>query len=174
MQQSVFLLLGSNRGDREQNLIQACAAIKKRIGNITGISSIYETEPWGFDDNTAFYNQALEVETMLSESELLNVIHGIEKDLGRVRASASCGTECGCSNEAYSSRTIDIDILFYASKILFTGELMIPHPRLHERRFTLIPLHEIAPDFIHPIFRESVTKLLNHCTDKGVVNRIDR
>ncbi|MCX6281447.1 MAG: 2-amino-4-hydroxy-6-hydroxymethyldihydropteridine diphosphokinase [Bacteroidetes bacterium] len=172
MQQSVFLLLGSNRGDREQNLLKACAGINQRIGRILKSSSMYESEPWGFEDSTSFYNQALEIETALSAEDLLAMIHSIEKDLGRLREVQACGPSCGCSTKGYSSRTIDIDILFYSSKIVFTETLMIPHPRLHERLFTLLPLDEIAPDHIHPVYRRTVSELLKGCTDKGQVHRI--
>ncbi|MCX6286721.1 MAG: 2-amino-4-hydroxy-6-hydroxymethyldihydropteridine diphosphokinase [Bacteroidetes bacterium] len=172
MQQSVYLLLGSNRGDRELNLLRACTHIRHSIGSILKASFVYETEPWGFEDSTPFHNQALEIETSLSPEELLKEIHSIEKELGRIRQTPECGSGYACSSEIYSSRTIDIDILFYGSKILFTDELMIPHPRLHERRFTLIPLDEIAPDYIHPVYRKPVSELLQLCNDKGEVNRI--
>jgi 2-amino-4-hydroxy-6-hydroxymethyldihydropteridine diphosphokinase len=171
MLHSVFLLLGSNQGNRELNLLIACSGIKKSIGNILKISSVYETEPWGFEDNTAFYNQALEAETALNPEELLQEIHRIEKELGRVRQVPEGSPGCGCS-VSYSSRTIDVDILFYGSRILFTDELMIPHPRLHERRFTLLPLDEIAPGFVHPVYRKSVSDLLLLCKDKGGVKKI--
>jgi len=173
MQQSVYLLLGSNRGDRQQNLLQACARIKQDAGSILKISSVYETEPWGFEDSTSFYNQALEIETGLAPGELLQKIQSIERELGRIRNATVCGTACACPPESYSSRTLDIDILFYGSKILFTDELMIPHPRLHERRFTLIPLEEIAAGFIHPVYRKPVSELLQVCTDTGDVKRMD-
>lgn len=171
MQKDVFLLLGSNLGDREGNLLKACAGISKRIGNIINRSSLYETEPWGFEDSTWFYNQALEIETELSPERILAEIHGIETELGRTREATSCYSGCSCSTE-YSSRTIDIDILFYGAKIHFTEDLMIPHPRLHERMFTLLPLDEIAPGFIHPVYRKPISELLEHCTDKGGVSRV--
>jgi len=173
MQQQVYLLLGSNRGDREQNLLRACAGIEEKIGHIAVISPVYETQPWGFEDSTSFYNQALMAETELQPEEVLRRIHDIEAELGRVRDFSACGSSCECS-QAYSSRTIDIDILFYGSRILFTDELMIPHPRLHERLFTLVPLHEIAPAFIHPVYRKTVAELLSQCTDKGEVSKIIR
>ena len=171
MPTNVFLLLGSNQGDREGNLLKACAGITKRIGNILKRSSVYETEPWGFEDSTWFYNQAIEIETELSPEGILEEIHGIEKGLGRIREAPSCYSGCSCSTE-YSSRTIDIDILFYGSKIHFTEDLMIPHPRLHERRFSLMPLDEIAPGFIHPVYRKPVSELLHECLDEGKVSRL--
>ena len=172
MLQSVFLLLGSNRGDREQNLLQACAGIQKNIGAILKVSSVYETEPWGFSDSILFYNQAIEAGTRLTPAELLQEIHKIEKDLGRIREIVTCGPGCESSPGPYFPRTIDIDILFYGSKIIFTEDLMVPHPRLHERMFVLVPLDEIAPAFIHPVYRRSVTDLLKQCTDKSTVRRI--
>ncbi len=172
MNQSVILLLGSNRGDREKNLLAACAGIQQVIGQVLRISSVYETEPWGFEDNISFYNQALEVETSLSPSEILDGINDIEKNLGRMREVASCGPDCGCASGSYAPRTIDIDILFYGSRIIFTEELMIPHPRLHERRFTLVPLDEIASAFVHPVYKKVVSVLLSECTDTCEVKRI--
>ncbi|MEI8006292.1 MAG: 2-amino-4-hydroxy-6-hydroxymethyldihydropteridine diphosphokinase [Bacteroidota bacterium] len=171
MQNNVFLLLGSNQGDREGNLLKACAGITKRVGNIVNRSSVYETEPWGFEDSTLFYNQALEIETELSPERMLEEIHGIEAGLGRVREAPSCYSGCACSTE-YSSRTIDIDILFYGSKIHFTEDLMIPHPRLHERKFTLLPLDEIAPGFMHPVYHKTISGLLADCIDDGGVTRL--
>ena len=172
MNQSVILLLGSNRGDREKNLLAACAGIQQQIGQVLRISSVYETEPWGFEDSISFYNQALEVETSLSPLEVLDEINDIEKNLGRMREAVSCGPDCGCAGGSYAPRTIDIDILFYGSRIIFTEELMIPHPRLHERRFTLVPLDEIAPGFVHPVYRKTVSALLQDCTDTSEVKQI--
>lgn len=166
----VYLLLGSNRGDREQNLLKACSGIAKTAGEIKQLSSVYETSPWGFEDDTSFYNQAVELETELEPHALLNELHRVEASLGRIRFE-SCGSACGCSSSGYSSRTIDIDILFYGSRILFTDELMIPHPRLHERRFTLVPLNEIAAELQHPVYRKTISELLNACSDTGEVNK---
>ena len=172
MQHSVFLLLGSNRGDREHNLFRACEGIRQTIGTILKISSVYETDPWGFEDSTPFYNQALEIETSLDPEQLMQGIQSIERKLGRTRQAPESDSGCACNTVKYSSRNIDIDILFYNSAILFTDDLMIPHPRLHERRFTLVPLNEIAAGYIHPVYRKSVSELLRQCDDKGKVRKI--
>jgi 2-amino-4-hydroxy-6-hydroxymethyldihydropteridine diphosphokinase len=173
--QEVYLLLGSNRGDRECNLLQACTRIRQKVGDIIRISSLYETEPWGFKDEISFYNQALMVSTSLSPDGLMLELQKIESELGRLRESpGSSGDSCACHTAIYSSRTMDIDILFYDRKILFTEKLMIPHPRMHNRRFALIPMDEIAPGMIHPVYRKSITDLLHSCTDTCWVNKIVR
>jgi 2-amino-4-hydroxy-6-hydroxymethyldihydropteridine diphosphokinase len=166
----VYLLLGSNRGDRERNLLMACAGIERSVGKIVKSSSVYETSPWGFEDPVAFYNQALEIETELAPDALLDMIHLVESGLGRMREIEAAG--CSCSAVGYSPRTIDIDILFYASRIIFTDQLMIPHPRLHERLFTLCPMAELAGDFVHPAFKKTIKTLLDECTDRGEVRAL--
>ena len=171
--QEIYLLLGSNRGDREYNLLQACAKIRQKVGDIIRISSLYETEPWGFNDDISFYNQALMVSTLLSPDDLMVELQKIESELGRIRESAgSCCDSCTCSTATYSSRSMDIDILFYGQKIVFTEKLMIPHPRMHDRRFTLIPMEEIAPGMMHPVYKKSITDLLHSCNDTCKVNKI--
>lgn len=174
----VFLLLGSNRGKRRELLKQAAGMISEKAGTILQLSGVYETEPWGFDDPIPFLNQAVEIETVLSPEKLLDALLDIEKTLGRIRPAKSCG--CipenldfenpiplhGNTIPAYSGRTMDIDILFYGSKLIFTDKLMIPHPRLHERKFALQPLMEIAPGFMHPILRKTVTTLFKEIRDK--------
>ena len=168
----VFLLLGSNRGDRRKLLHQALGLITHKAGPILQSSSIFETEPWGFTDPIPFLNQAIEIETILPPEKLLETILDIESTLGRTRP----GYGCHCPNlhtpgnplvpkaeneiTAYSGRTIDIDILFYGQKMIFTTTLMVPHPRLHERRFALEPLSEIAPGFKHPVLGKTVGELL--------------
>jgi 2-amino-4-hydroxy-6-hydroxymethyldihydropteridine diphosphokinase len=172
--QEVYLLLGSNRGDRENNLLTACRKVSGRIGKIGLISSMYETEPWGFTDDTLFYNQALMVNTMLSPHDLLAEIHKMESETGRVRDSqASAGDSCACSEGAYTSRILDIDILLYGQLILFTDELMIPHPRMHTRRFVLVPLNEIAARLVHPVLKKTVAELLMACNDSSTVQLLN-
>jgi 2-amino-4-hydroxy-6-hydroxymethyldihydropteridine diphosphokinase len=171
--QDVYLSLGSNRGNRENNLLQACRKISRKIGDIIRVSSIYETEPWGFTDDILFYNQALLVTTMLTPDELIDEIQQIESEAGRIReVPAGCSDSSACPTNKYSSRPLDIDILFYGGMVLFTEKLMIPHPLMHDRRFALIPLNEIAPDMIHPVFRKSVADLLLSCNDTSKVNKI--
>ncbi len=154
----VFLGLGSNLGTRDQNLRQAMEKIMEFIGPVIRISSVYETEPWGFWSEDQFLNLVVEVETDLKPSGLLGRLLMIESLLGRLR-----------EGKGYKSRTIDIDILFYGKQVINKGDLKIPHARLHERRFVLVPLVEIAPDLVHPVLKKNMTTLLEECNDKGKV-----
>jgi 2-amino-4-hydroxy-6-hydroxymethyldihydropteridine diphosphokinase len=160
----IFLLLGSNRGDRHALLEEACRMIEAHAGVIVKASGRFETEPWGFTDDTPFINQALEIESELAPEALMEQLLAIEARLGRVRPPEVVGCTLQEEVEGYVSRTMDIDILFYGSKVIFTGTLMIPHPRLHVRRFVLEPLAEIAPGFVHPVFQKTVTELLDQLT----------
>ncbi len=155
----VFLLLGSNIEPRENYLRQAHNLISSIIGNTIAASSIYESEPHGFMSEQSFLNQVLILTTKESESDVLEKILNIELNLDRKR-----------SGEGYSSRTIDIDILYFNDIILNEENLTIPHPRLHERRFTLVPLCEVAKDFIHPKMKLSNYQLLQNCLDDSQVN----
>ena len=123
-------------------------------------SSLYESEPWGFEAPVAFLNQVVCVETRLSPMELLKVTQMIEQRAGRVEKS---------SGGAYASRTLDVDILFYDEERVLLPDLTVPHARMAERRFTLLPLAEIAPEKIHPVFKKSCRQLLNECKDEGNV-----
>jgi 2-amino-4-hydroxy-6-hydroxymethyldihydropteridine diphosphokinase len=156
----VFLGIGTNLGSRERNLSEALAMISENIGKIVKSSSVYESEPWGFQSDDKFLNMVVKVETTLSASGLLGRILMDEVLLGRIRAG-----------KQYSSRKIDVDILFYDDLILDEESLRIPHPRLHERKFVLIPLCEIAPEFVHPVLKKSVTELLEMCEDRGEVRK---
>jgi len=155
---SVYLLIGGNKGDRLSYLRKAIIRIKKNVGSIIRSSSVYETEPYGFDDEYLFLNQCLLVETNLLPLELLEIIAGIETSLGRMRKEG-----------LYESRTIDIDILFYNDLILKDARLIIPHPEFHKRNFALIPMSEINPGFIHPVLRKTIKVLLEESTDKHEV-----
>lgn len=162
MVKRLYLLLGGDDGDVRVNFDRAEECIVQNVGKILRRSSMYHTEPWGFVSDKYFFNQAIEVETTLSPHEILSAILQIESKLGRYRKS-----------EQYSSRTIDIDILFLDDIVLETSKLTIPHPRLHVRNFALIPLNEIAPTYLHPVFRKTVTQLLNGCSDTLIVTRCD-
>jgi 2-amino-4-hydroxy-6-hydroxymethyldihydropteridine diphosphokinase len=154
----IYLGLGSNLGNREDNIEQALRKISEVVGNIVSRSSIYETEPWGFLSGDQFLNLVIGVETNLTPSGLLGRLLMIESQLGRLR-----------DGKQYSSRTIDIDILFYAMKRMNRAFLVIPHPKLHERKFILVPLCEIAPSLVHPVIGKTISELLEVCTDNSKV-----
>lgn len=140
-------------GDRLANLENAKKAIEKDLGNILYTSSVYETAAWGKEDQPAFLNQALLIETNLKAEDLMNTLLQIEKNMGRIR------------QEYLGPRTIDLDIIFFNDQIMNTENLTIPHPQMQKRNFVLTPLNEIAPDFIHPVFNRSIAQLLMDCED---------
>jgi 2-amino-4-hydroxy-6-hydroxymethyldihydropteridine diphosphokinase len=148
-----YLLLGTNVGDRFMNLESAASQLGKRVGNVLLQSSIYATAPWGKTDQADFLNQVLLVETTLGPEKLMQEILSIEKDMGRIRT------------ERNAPRIIDIDILFFNDEIINKPDLHIPHKEMHNRRFVLIPLLEIAPDLIHPGLNQSLKTLLADCKD---------
>ncbi len=170
---SVVLLLGGNQGDRVATLMNAIAEIGKRIGAVSLISSIYETEPWGFEAEQNFLNQAVVVDTDLSAHEVLVEALNIEKELGRIRKDEIKNASSDSLQPAreYSSRPIDIDLIFYNSAIVETDDLLLPHPRMHSRRFVLVPLDEIIPDYRHPKFRKTIRQILTECEDNGEVKK---
>jgi len=149
-----YLLIGGNMGDRLANLANAKAAIQENVGNILSNSSIYETAAWGMEDQAPFLNQALIIDTLFEATKLLENLLRIEQSMGRIR------------NQPLGPRTIDLDIIFFNDQILDTENLTIPHPHMQKRNFVLTPLNEIAPDYIHPIFKKSINQLLIDCTDQ--------
>lgn len=159
----VYLLLGGNIGDTHDAFLNARTFIEARIGRITKKSSVYRSPAWGFESENDFLNQVLQIETVLDPETLMNNCLEIETALGRKRSSNTNG---------YSSREIDIDILLLGHLQCNTPQLTVPHPRMHQRRFTLEPLSEIAPDVIHPGFNVSVKELLELCPDQSKVQKI--
>lgn len=156
------LQLGTNLGNKRNNLKLCIKCIKEKIGKVIMQSSLYETEPWNFKSTHLFYNMALEINTKLNPIALLKSLKEIESEMGRINTSSIC----------YENRIIDIDILFYENKIINLVDLTVPHPYLHLRKFTLIPLNEILPGFYHPILKSDISTLLNNCTDTSIVTNI--
>ena len=152
----VYLALGSNLGDRLENLQQAIAAMSPQM-EVKAKSHVYETPPWGYEDQPKFYNQVIKADTYLQPELLIKHLKRLEVALGR-QASFQNGP-----------RLIDIDLLFFDHLVLNTPILTLPHPRLHERGFVLLPLMDIAPDFIHPVLKKSVREMLAFSNLNGIV-----
>lgn len=155
----VFLGLGSNLGDRQGHLRAGLHGIRKKIGDLKSVSGLYETEPWGVENQDSYYNLAVEVSTPLLPLRLLHTIREIELECGRER------------KEKWGSRTLDIDLLLFEDYHFTLPGLTVPHPRLTERNFVLYPLAEIAPAFVHPGKRLTVAGLKERCPDTGWINR---
>ncbi|MCX6182537.1 MAG: 2-amino-4-hydroxy-6-hydroxymethyldihydropteridine diphosphokinase [Bacteroidetes bacterium] len=155
MKKELFLLLGTNLGNREENLSKARNCIQTELGGIIKVSSVYETEPWGFSSELQFLNQVIKIACDLEPYEILEKIKFMEALVGRVRSGF----------EGYSSRVIDIDVLLYGSEVVNTAELIIPHTKLADRLFALIPLVEIDGNVQHPILKKSMLELLGECGD---------
>ncbi len=158
----VYLLLGSNEGNRKENLLLATKEIHQCIGPIITFSSYYETSPWGYKSNKLYLNQLVIVKTSLDPHAVLQKIHEIEEKLGRKRQN---------SNSGYVDRCIDIDILFYDELIIEHPELIIPHPQIPNRRFALEIICELEPEKKHPKLKKTMFELLNECQDNGQVEK---
>jgi 2-amino-4-hydroxy-6-hydroxymethyldihydropteridine diphosphokinase len=151
---TAYLLIGGNLGDRAAYLQMAQTKIADTCGNITNTSSIYETAAWGNTSQPSFYNQAIVVSTTLSPEALMDQLLSIELEMGRVR------------DQKYGPRTIDLDILMIDGLVFNTEKLTIPHPQMHNRRFALLPMVEVAPTLKHPLLDQSIEDLLQNCPDK--------
>ncbi|MBE6308197.1 MAG: 2-amino-4-hydroxy-6-hydroxymethyldihydropteridine diphosphokinase [Bacteroidales bacterium] len=152
----VYLGLGTNTGNKNENLARAIELLSLALGSPVALSGIIESEPWGFESENRFLNCVAAFDTTLSPTLLLDTTEEIERTLGRTRKSL---------NGQYSDRIIDIDILFYGNEIIENERLNIPHPLLHKRDFVLLPLQEIAPQLVHPRLHKSIEELakeLNH------------
>ena len=157
MGEDVYLLLGSNVGDREGNLKRACELICTEVSPLVTRSHLYETAAWGKTDQAAFLNQAIMIKTDNEPLVLLASLKNIEKQVGRV------------DTEKWGPRVIDIDILFHGTQIIQAPELQVPHPYLPVRRFALLPLSDIARDFVHPVLKKTIKELLELCPDTSEV-----
>ncbi len=147
--------LGTNLGNRHNNMLTAIALLSERVGKILALSALYETEPWGFESENTFLNVALSMETEFQPMELLSITQDVEQEMGRTAKS----------NGSYQDRLIDIDLLTYDQLIWESPILVLPHPLMHEREFVLKPLVEIAPDLVHPILNKTMSQLYDrlHC-----------
>ena len=152
---TVYLALGSNLGDRRANLKEAIAALPPQM-EVNAKSSVYETPPWGYEDQPKFLNQVIKAKTYLDAEPLLKHLKRLEVALGRKESFPN------------GPRLIDMDILFYDDLVLNTPALSVPHPRLHERGFVLLPLMDINPDLVHPINKKSVREIAAGCDMGGI------
>ena len=146
----VYLGLGTNLGDKEQNLRMSVKKIEERIGNVVSLSAFYATAPWGFSSENSFLNAAVCVETTLLPLQVLEETQRIERELGRTEKSV---------NGLYADRLIDIDLLLYDDRVMDAEGLILPPPLMTERRFVMEPLSEIAPDVVHPVLHKTMKEL---------------
>ncbi len=160
-QHKVYLLLGSNLGDRLKNFKTATELLRTEVGEIISMSSVYETAAWGKENQASFLNIAIEIKTSLSPLQVLEDILAIEKTIGRIR------------RERWGERLIDIDILFYDDEIIAIKEkLYIPHPQMQFRNFVLTPMVEIAGHLVHPVLKLSIEELKKRCGDSLAVDKL--
>ena len=151
--ENIFLGLGSNQGDRELNLKNSIKLLNSRVGKVLNTSGIYESEPWGVKNQNYFLNQVIEIETHIDPNDLLNICKNIEYDMGRK------------PEIRWGKRVIDIDILYYQSKIINQEKLIIPHKLMHKRKFVMIPLNDLNENHLHPILKITNKEILNKCID---------
>lgn len=156
---NVIAGLGSNLGDRFSALERAMELISGEAGEITAASSVWETEPWGFEADDQFLNMVIVINTTLAPKQLIQLFRSIEGRMGRKKSGGG----------KYESRVIDLDILFWESRVISMPGLEVPHPKLHSRRFVLEPLLEVAPEVIHPVTGLTVAEMLQFCDDNSDV-----
>ncbi len=161
MTTEVFLGIGGNLGSRISNIEKTVKLISEKIAEPQKISSIYISEPWGFKHSKYFTNAVVRLETDLTPGRLLLAIKEIEAEMKRIKTKG-----------VYEGRTMDIDILFYGDKVFSETHLQVPHEKLQDRLFVLLPLNEIAPDLEHPVLKKSITRLLENCNDKSKIKKL--
>ena len=162
IQNNTYLSLGTNQGNKLENLQNAINAIADKAGNVKKISSVYKTASWGFDSDD-FYNICIQLITQLTPDKLLEILLTIETELGRQRST----------KEGYADRNIDIDVLLYEDEIIITKDLVVPHPKMLERKFVLVPLGEIASSAYHPIEKKTIKICLENCNDTSEISKIE-
>lgn len=158
--QTVYLLLGSNLGDRNAYLKEALQQLEKSVGRVIRTSSVYETQSWGVANQPDYLNQVVEMETLFLPDKILEKTQYIEENLYRERT------------KKWDSRTIDIDVLFYGTEIIDLPNLKIPHLQIQNRLFTLVPLNELIPNFVHPILNKTIQELRQEVSDELLVKKI--
>ncbi|WP_064965662.1 2-amino-4-hydroxy-6-hydroxymethyldihydropteridine diphosphokinase [Tenacibaculum ovolyticum] len=163
IQRTTYFSLGTNEGDKLSNLQEAINLIYQEIGVILKIASVYETPSFGFTGNN-FYNTCIKVSTHLPPEQLISKLLSIEKKIGRIRTN---------SNE-YTNRVIDIDVLLFDDEVIFSENLIVPHPRMLDRKFVLVPLTEIAKKTVHPIERKPLSVCLNNCSDDSIISALEK
>jgi 2-amino-4-hydroxy-6-hydroxymethyldihydropteridine diphosphokinase len=158
LSETAYLLFGSNLGDRMAMIEEAVNKVSERAGRLVAISSVYESDPWGFQHENLFLNQAISIQTTESPGRLMKILLSVEREMKRIRYGSG-----------YHARNIDIDFLLYGQDIICQRDLVVPHPLLAERRFALVPLEEIASGVLHPYLKISIASLLTACKDTGRV-----
>lgn len=162
-QGNLVLLLGSNSGNSKQILEKSISLIESKLDIVVEKSAVYKSKSWGFTGND-FLNQALVIKTNKHPIECLNITQEIERELGRHKKS---------TNGKYENRIIDVDILFYDDELIESEELNIPHPRIQDRRFTLVPLNDLMPEFLHPKLNQPISELIEKCADQNEVKKLN-
>jgi len=154
--------IGTNTGNRMRNLEHALSIVHEGVGEVLNISSVYETEPWGFESKNWFYNAAFTLKSSLEPQLLIKKLLEIEKEMGRVRGEGG-----------YTDRCIDLDIILCDDCTISSEKLTLPHPKMHERLFVLLPLQELMPQWIHPVLKKNIEEMVRDCEDKGRIYRIE-
>lgn len=154
--------IGTNIGNRIQNLKQAITEINTHLGKIEMISSVYESEPWGFESEHWFFNMLAVLKTSLEPQSLIEKLLEIESSMGRER-----------NKNGYSDRCIDLDVILCDEFTICSKNIILPHPQMHKRLFVLLPLQELMPKWVHPIFKKNADELIRICEDKSKIQRID-